>query len=85
MRLALIILCVTVSGCLEVVDHTPEGACNVDDDCRCGQECSVRDAGVPRCGPRLTHTCAAQHDCALPTHCSEVMRDGGACGYLICQ
>jgi hypothetical protein len=85
---AALILCVLLGACLEVVDHTPPGACGRDDECPCGQDCSVADAGLHFCGARVTHSCTDDHDCTStgrPPHCIELSRDGGGCGYLVCQ
>lgn len=85
MRAALILM-LTLSACLEVIEHTPDGSCTTDEDCPCGQDCSVRDAGIPLCGPRLTHSCTANHECPVShPHCAPLTRDGGTCGFLVCQ
>jgi hypothetical protein len=85
-RFALIILSIGLGACLEVIEHTPAGACAVDADCPCGQDCSIRDAGIPLCGPRITHGCTGNHDCpAAHPHCTHPVRDGGACTYLVCE
>ena len=88
MRAALI-LTLLLAGCLDVIDHTPPGVCASDDDCACGEDCSVVDAGLRFCGARVTHGCSIDHDCQTRPdagpHCLELHRDGGACGYRICQ
>lgn len=87
MRAALI-FALLFAGCLEVIEHTPAGTCASDSDCPCGQDCSVTDAGFHFCGTRVTHSCIDDHDCAStgrPPHCLEQVRDGGGCGYLVCQ
>ena len=85
-------LAALLTGCLEVVEHAPVGACNLDSDCGCNLECQVTDAGddFRRCGPRLSHGCTIDHDCAARpdsgfSHCLAVTRDAGDCGYKICQ
>ena len=87
MRAALISL-LLLTGCLEIVEHTPSGYCLRDDDCPCGQDCDVDAGTYQQCGPRITHSCSIDHDCTStnrPPHCLELVRDGGHCGYLICQ
>jgi len=87
MRVALITV-LLLAGCLDVVDHTPEGSCLHDSDCACGFDCNVRDAGTFLfCGMRTTHGCTLDSDCHAQglSHCVDVARDGGACGYKICQ
>lgn len=86
MRAALMLTLLLV-GCLEVIEHAPPGACERDADCPCGQDCSVADAGFRFCGARVTHGCLQHHDCMIHDagHCVELVRDGGGCGFLICQ
>jgi hypothetical protein len=89
-RAALILLVtLLLGGCLEIVDHTPVGACESNADCPCGQDCSVSDAGFHFCGARVTHGCIDSHDCQTQPdagpQCRELHRDGGGCGYLVCQ
>ncbi len=71
-----------------MVEHTPAGVCASNSDCPCGQDCSVADAGFRFCGARVTHGCTQSHDCLTQDagpHCLELVRDGGGCGYLVCQ
>ena len=87
MRLALI-LSLLLMGCLEIVEHAPAGVCERDDDCACGQDCSVEDAGFRFCGARVTHSCMVDHDCTshgLGTHCVPLVRDAGTCSYRVCR
>ena len=88
MRAALISLMLAAAGCLDVVEHTPPGACLRDDECPCGQDC-IADAGAfLQCGMRVAHGCTIDHDCTStgrPPHCLELVRDAGHCGYLVCQ
>jgi hypothetical protein len=78
-----------LSGCFEVIDHTPVASCARDSDCACGTDCYVADGGdLPTCGPHIRTTCASGADChnsdAGPS-CLHLVRDGGACNYLQCQ
>jgi hypothetical protein len=81
-------LALCASACIEVIQHVPDGGCLADSDCSCGHDCSVAGVeGFDFCGTRRGHPCMQDMECHAfgLVHCVQVMRNGHACGYGICQ
>jgi hypothetical protein len=83
---AAFVLALALTGCLEVIDHTPPGACATDEDCACDLECYVPEGqDLHVCGARRSNVCDANHLCTPPALCHAITRDGGQCGFSACQ
>jgi|CXWL01.1.fsa_nt_gi hypothetical protein len=81
-----LMLSLAFSGCLEIVEHTPAGACSADHDCPCGHECYPPDGSViSMCGAARHVTCIDNHACSTPATCQHVVRDGGVCPNSYCR